>query len=82
VYKLWRPAPLYRAYALEKALQTPAKIYFKDESGSPSGSHKSNTAVAQAADPVARAHPPLRPKDEGIGFFVHPWTFKVDDRAR
>ena len=44
----WRPAPLCRAVALEKALGTPAKIYFKNESVSPAGSHKANTAVAQA----------------------------------
>jgi tryptophan synthase beta chain len=48
VYKLWRPSPLYRAYRLEKALQTPAKIYYKYEGVSPAGSHKPNTAVAQA----------------------------------
>ncbi len=45
---LWRPTPLQRAYALEKHLDTPAKIYFKDEGISPAGSHKPNTAVAQA----------------------------------
>jgi len=45
---LWRPTPLQRAYALEKFLNTPAKIYFKDEGTSPAGSHKPNTAVAQA----------------------------------
>lgn len=44
----WRPSPLRRAFALEKALGTPARIYFKDESVSPAGSHKPNTAVAQA----------------------------------
>jgi len=44
----WRPTPLHRAYALEKALGTPAKIYYKNESVSPAGSHKPNTAVAQA----------------------------------
>lgn len=44
----WRPSPLVRAYALEKALGTPAKIYYKDESVSPTGSHKPNSAVAQA----------------------------------
>jgi tryptophan synthase beta chain len=44
----WRPSPLYRAYNLEEALQTPAKIYYKNESLSPAGSHKPNTAVAQA----------------------------------
>ena len=44
----WRPSPLHRARALEKALGTPARIYFKNESVSPAGSHKPNTAVAQA----------------------------------
>ena len=48
VLSIWRPAPLVRAYALEKALDTPAKIYYKNESYSPPGSHKPNTAVAQA----------------------------------
>ncbi len=48
IYKIWRPSPLYRAYNLEKALDTPAKIYFKNEGVSPAGSHKPNTAVPQA----------------------------------
>ncbi len=48
VLKIWRPAPLVRARGLEKALDTPARIYFKNESLSPPGSHKPNTAVAQA----------------------------------
>jgi len=48
VYKLWRPTPLMRARRLEKALDTPAHIYYKNEGVSPSGSHKPNTAVAQA----------------------------------
>ncbi|MFO1492830.1 MAG: TrpB-like pyridoxal phosphate-dependent enzyme [Kiritimatiellia bacterium] len=48
VYKLWRPAPLFRAHRLERALQTPAKIFYKYEGVSPSGSHKPNTAVPQA----------------------------------
>lgn len=48
IYAKWRPTPLYRAYELEKALDTPAKIYYKYEGVSPSGSHKPNTAVAQA----------------------------------
>jgi tryptophan synthase beta chain len=48
VYRQWRPAPLYRARRLEKLLQTPAKIYYKYEGVSPSGSHKPNTAVPQA----------------------------------
>ncbi len=48
IYKLWRPTPLYRARRLETALDTPAKIYYKYEGVSPAGSHKPNTAVAQA----------------------------------
>jgi len=48
VYYLWRPTVLHRAYRLEKALDTPAKIYYKYEGTSPPGSHKPNTAVAQA----------------------------------
>jgi tryptophan synthase beta chain len=48
VYKLWRPTPLFRAHRLERALDTPAHIYYKYEGVSPAGSHKPNTAVAQA----------------------------------
>ncbi len=48
VYKLWRPCPLYRAHALEKALGTSARIFYKYEGVSPAGSHKPNTAVPQA----------------------------------
>ncbi len=48
VYRQWRPAPLFRARRLEQALQTPARIYYKYEGVSPAGSHKPNTAVAQA----------------------------------
>jgi len=47
-YRLWRPTPLIRALDLEQALGTPARIYYKYEGGSPAGSHKPNTAVAQA----------------------------------
>ncbi|MFV8755168.1 TrpB-like pyridoxal phosphate-dependent enzyme [Nannocystaceae bacterium ST9] len=47
-YALWRPTPLHRAYELERALDTPARIYYKYEGGSPAGSHKPNTAIAQA----------------------------------
>lgn len=47
-YKIWRPTPLFRAYQFEKLLDTPAKIYYKYEGVSPAGSHKPNTAVAQA----------------------------------
>lgn len=48
VYRMWRPSPLHRARRLERALDTPAKIYYKYEGVSPAGSHKPNTAVAQA----------------------------------
>jgi tryptophan synthase beta chain len=48
ILRLWRPSPLYRAHRLEQALKTPAKIYYKNEAVSPAGSHKPNTAVAQA----------------------------------
>jgi len=48
VYRQWRPTPLYRARRLERALETPARIYYKYEGVSPTGSHKPNTAVAQA----------------------------------
>lgn len=48
VYRQWRPSPLYRARRLEQMLDTPAKIYYKNEAVSPAGSHKPNTAIAQA----------------------------------
>ncbi|PLY01116.1 MAG: TrpB-like pyridoxal phosphate-dependent enzyme [Desulfuromonas sp.] len=48
IYRLWRPSPMFRAHRLEKALGTPAKIYYKYEGVSPAGSHKPNTAVPQA----------------------------------
>jgi tryptophan synthase beta chain len=48
IYRIWRPTPLYRAERLEKALDTPARIYYKYEGVSPAGSHKPNTAVPQA----------------------------------
>ena len=48
IYRLWRPTPVYRALNLERALATPAHIYYKYEGASPTGSHKTNTAVAQA----------------------------------
>jgi tryptophan synthase beta chain len=47
-YRLYRPSPLYRAHRLEKALDTPAHIYYKYEGVSPAGSHKPNTAIPQA----------------------------------
>src|SRR5580698_529719 len=52
-YRLWRPTPLYRARRLERELQTPAHIYYKYEGVSPAGSHKPNTAVAQAYENAA-----------------------------
>src|ERR1700753_2180926 len=52
-YKLWRPTPLFRARRLERELDTPAHIYYKYEGGSPPGSHKANTAVAQAYENAA-----------------------------
>ncbi len=48
IYKIWRPTPLVRAYGLEKYLDAPVRIYYKNESVSPAGSHKPNTAVPQA----------------------------------
>ena len=48
IYRMWRPTGLHRAYRLEKALDTPAKIFYKYEGTSPAGSHKPNTAIAQA----------------------------------
>jgi len=60
VYKLWRPSPLHRARRLEKALDTPAHIYYKYEGVSPVGSHKPNTAIAQA----------FYAKEEGIAGFT------------
>src|SRR5438270_5158469 len=48
ILRLWRPTPLFRARRLEEAIGTPARIYYKDESVSPAGSHKPNTAVPQA----------------------------------
>jgi len=53
IYKLWRPTPLYRARRFERELDTPAHIYYKYEGGSPPGSHKPNTAVAQAYENAA-----------------------------
>src|SRR3954468_16688283 len=63
-YRLWRPTPLYRARRLERALDTPAHIYYKYEGGSPAGSHKPNTAVAQA---YANAEAGMRQLTTGPG---------------
>lgn len=48
IFRIWRPSPLFRAHRLEKALGTPARIYYKYEGGSPAGSHKPNSAIPQA----------------------------------
>src|SRR5260370_13041210 len=69
VLRLWRPTPLYRARRLEKALDTPARIYYKYEGASPAGSHKLNTAAAQAyynkMEKVARLSPQTRARHAG-----------------
>ena len=62
IYRQWRPSPLYRARRLEKALDTPARIYYKYEGVSPAGSHKPNTAVAQAFTTGKRASSASPPK--------------------
>ncbi len=62
VYRLWRPTPLYRARRLEKALNTPARIYYKYEGVSPAGSHKPNTAVPQAFYNAAEGTRRLTPR--------------------
>ena len=62
IYTQWRPTPMYRAYGLEKALDTPAHIYYKYEGVSPAGSHKPNTAVAQAFYNKKKASSGSRPK--------------------
>ena len=62
-YKLWRPTPLYRARRLERALDTPAHIYYKYEGVSPAGSHKPNTAVAAGLrERAGRHHASSRPR--------------------
>ena len=63
ILRLWRPTPLVRAERLERALGTPARIYFKDESVSPAGSHKPNTAVPQAFYNKRRGHHAAHDRD-------------------
>ena len=75
VYRLWRPSPLIRAHRLEKALDTPAHIYFKYEGVSPVGSHKPNTAIAQVyynkqAGRQAHRH---RDRRRPVGIGAWPW---------
>ena len=62
VYKQWRPSPLFRARRLERELDTPAHIYYKYEGVSPAGTHKPNTAVAQAYEKHRRAFAGSRPR--------------------
>src|SRR5258707_6764030 len=59
ILKLWRPTPLIRAERLERALGTSARIYFKDESVSPAGSHKTNTSVPPGLYKKAEGEPPI-----------------------
>ena len=70
ILRLWRPTPLVRATRLEAALGTPARIYYKDESVSPAGSHKPNTAVAQAYynKQAGTAAPRDRDRRRPVGF--------------
>ena len=63
IYTLWRPTPLLRAVRLEKALQTPAHIYYKYEGVSPAGSHKVNTSVAAGLFQQGRRHQASRHRD-------------------
>jgi len=65
VYRLWRPTPLFRARRLEKALDTPAHIYYKYEGVSPAGSHKPNTAVAQGLRERRGRDPQAGHRDRG-----------------
>ena len=65
ILRLWRPTPLVRATRLEEYLGTPARIYFKDESVSPAGSHKPNTAVPQAFYNKAEGIDPAHDRDRG-----------------
>ena len=68
MYRIYRPSPLCRAYNLERALGTPAKIYYKFEGNNTSGSHKLNSAIAQAyyaKAQVSTASPPRRVRASG-----------------
>ena len=72
-YRLWRPTPLHRARRLEEALGTPARIFYKYEGGSPAGSHKPNTAVAQAyANASDEPHWPA--PVSVVSFFTPAWA--------
>ena len=80
IYALWRPTPLLRAVRLEKALQTPAHIYYKYEGASPAGSHKVNTSVPQAyfnKVPAPSASPPKPARASG----ARPWRWRASSSA-
>ena len=77
VYRLWRPSPLYRAHRLEKALGTPAQIYYKYEGVSPAGSHKPNTAVPQAYYNAAGRHPPADHRDRRRASGARRWRSRA-----
>ena len=83
ILQLWRPTPLIRAARLEKALGTPAKIFFKYEGVSPTGSHKPNTAVAQAyynkIAGVKQSQPPRRAPASGVRPCPWPATFSTSN---
>ncbi len=72
IYRQWRPSPLYRARRLEKALDTPARIYYKYEGVSPTGSHKPNTAIAQAFFCKEEGKSASR-RETGAGQWDHHW---------
>lgn len=70
-YKMYRPSPLVRAYCLEKKLQTPAKIYYKFEGNNTSGSHKLNSAIAQAYYAKSRGLKVLQQRPVPVSGVLH-----------
>lgn len=77
-YKMYRPSPLIRAYFLEKALDTPAKIYYKFEGNNTSGSHKLNSAIAQAYYAKSRDLKVLQPKQAQVsGALLFQWLVHI-----
>lgn len=77
-YKMYRPSPLIRAYFLEKALDTPAKIYYKFEGNNTSGSHKLNSAIAQAYYAKSRDLKVLQPKQAQVsGVLLFQWLVHI-----
>lgn len=77
-YKMYRPSPLVRAYCLEEKLGTPAKIYYKFEGNNTSGSHKLNSAIAQAYYAKSRDSRALRPRRAPVsGARPFPWPARI-----